>query len=319
MEAEPTLNQQPSAGRKPNKWIAAILGLVALPAGLLYAARPKLAAVYFIAGAAVALAGMVFLREERGIADGLGALLAVACAVHSFRMARAYPDASARPWYSRWYGLLSMGCVFVALAIGVRAFLYEPFRAPSNSMSPTALPGATLITAKWGYGNYQTYGLKIARAGLSAEIRRGDLLVFEYPPEPRVSYFKRVVGLPGDKVSYLNKQLVINDNAVHTEDLGEFTEYGSGGVVRARQYRERLDAHEYSTLLRPDRPAFLPVGAVSFPFEESCVYASEGLTCRVPDGHYFVMGDNRDNSVDSRYWGFVPARNVVGRVVRVLQ
>jgi signal peptidase I len=314
MNADTASNRSLPPDSKPNKWIAAILGLLALPAGLLYAARPKLAAAYFVAGVAVALAGMAFFREERGIADGLSALLAVACAVHSFRLARAYPDASAR----RWYGLLSVAGVFAALAVGVRAFLYEPFRAPSNSMSPTALPGATLITAKWGYGNYQTYGLTIARAGVSTAIHRGDLLVFEYPPQPGVTYFKRVVGLPGDKVAYLNKRLVINNETVAATEIGEFVEYGVSGMTRSRQYRERLGDHEYSTLIRPDRPSLAPLSE-SFPLKETCRYTGEGLTCEVPQGHYFVMGDNRDNSVDSRYWGYVPAKNVIGRVVRVLQ
>jgi signal peptidase I len=304
--------------RRPNKWIAAVLGLLALPAGPLYVARPKLAAAYFATGLAIALAGIFFLREERWVTDVLGVVIAVVCAVQSFRMASAFGSSSARPWYSRWYGLLSLGLVFVVFTVGVRAFLYEPFKAPSSSMSPTVQPGATLIAAKWGYGNYQTYGLTLARAGVSAAIQRGDLLVFEYPPVPRATYLKRVVGLPGDRVTYLNKRLTINDEAVATTDLGESFDYTGRSAAAVRLYRERLGAHEYSTFTVPGRPAFLP-GVVTFEFKERCTSSSEGLSCQVPDGHYFVMGDNRDNSVDSRYWGFVPAKNVIGRVVSVLQ
>jgi len=136
------------------------------------------------------------------------------------------------------------------------------------------------------------------------------VMVFRYPPQPSLDYIKRVVGVPGDEVSYLNKQLRINGQPVPKVAQPDF--FDGDSMRYAKAFQEQLDGRTYSTLNDEDRPAFIP-GAAEFVFRDQCNYSVEGVVCKVPPGHYFLMGDNRDNSLDSRYWGFVPEANIVGK------
>jgi signal peptidase I len=135
-------------------------------------------------------------------------------------------------------------------------------------------------------------------------------MVFRYPPKPSLDYIKRVVGVPGDEVAYLNKRLTINGKPVPKASLPEF--FDEDVMRYFKQYEETFDARRFRLLNDDDRPAFV-AGAEDFPFRSNCRYSVEGVVCKVPEGHYFMMGDNRDNSLDSRYWGFVPERNIVGK------
>jgi len=301
--------------RKPKKWIAAVLGLLIQPAGMLYVARPGWAAAYFALAAIIVLGNMFVLRDRELAGDAIVLLVAMICAIHAYRLARDY-RALKRPWYSRWYGLVGIVAAFAALAFGARAFLFEPFRFPSESMAPSIEPRAHLIVKKWGYGNYGTYGIHAVRTGMSSEVQRGDIVVFEYPEDTSLSYAKRVVGLPGDRISYYNKRLKINDEEIQIRRIGDYVH--NDRPIRSRQYLERLGDHEYAIIIEPEAPAVVPP-VRAFPLSEHCAHTAEGLSCRVPDGHYFVLGDNRDNSSDSRTWGFVPARNIIGKVQYILQ
>src|SRR5947207_4771559 len=207
--------------RKPKKWTAAVLGLLIQPVGMLYVARPGWAAVYFALGAIIALGNLFMLRG--GLAGNATLLLvAIICAIHAYRLARDY-RAVKRPWYSRWHGLVGIGAAFAALAFGVRAFLVEPFRFPSESMVPSIEARAHLIVKKWGYGNYGTYGIHLMRTGMSSRLQRGDIVVFEYPEDRSLSYVRRVIGLPGDRISYYNKRLKINDDEIQMRRIGDYT------------------------------------------------------------------------------------------------
>jgi signal peptidase I len=136
------------------------------------------------------------------------------------------------------------------------------------------------------------------------------VMVFRYPPQPSLDYIKRVVGVPGDEVAYLNKRLTVNGQPVPTQPQPDFFD---GDTMRySKQFTETVGALRYNTLNDDDRPSFVP-GASDFPFKDNCNYTVEGVVCKVPQGHYFMMGDNRDNSLDSRYWGFVPDANIVGK------
>jgi len=211
----------------------------------------------------------------------------------------------AQPWWLDWTAGLFPVILVVFL---LRSFLFEPFKIPSGSMIPTLLVGDLILVNKFTYG----VRLPVIHTKLTegAAPRRGDVMVFRYPPRPSLDYIKRVVGVPGDEVAYLNKRLTLNGQPVPTAALPDF--FDKDAMRYAKQFEETLGDKRHRVLNDEDRPAFIP-GAEDFPFKDSCRYSVEGVTCKVPAGHYFMMGDNRDNSLDSRYWGFVPDRNIVGK------
>jgi signal peptidase I len=301
--------------RKPSKRTAALLGLLIQPAGMLYVARPGWAAVYLSIALTIVLGNMFVLRDGQMIGNAIAVLVAIICAIHAYRLARD-SRVLRRPWYSRWYGLGGIVAAFAALTLGTRAFLFEPLRFPSASMTPSIEPRAHLIVKKWGYGNYGTYGIHFMRTAMSSEVQRGDIVAFEYPQNTALTYAQRAVGLPGDRISYFNKRLRVNDQEAPRRRIDDYVH--KDRPVRALQYLERLGDREYPILIEAEVPAAIPP-VKAFPFDDRCGYTTEGVHCQVPEGHYFVLGDNRDNSSDSRIWGFVPARNILGKVEYVLQ
>ena len=211
----------------------------------------------------------------------------------------------AQPWWLDW----TAGLFPVIIAVFfLRSFLFEPFKIPSGSMIPTLLVGDLILVNKFHYGlRLPVLNTKITEG---AKPQRGDVMVFRYPPKPSLDYIKRVVGLPGDEVAYLNKRLTINGQVIKTAAVSEF--FDEDVMRYFKQYEETLGARPHRLLNDDDRPAFVP-GADDFAFKRNCIYSIEGVVCKVPEGHYFMMGDNRDNSLDSRYWGFVPDKNIVGK------
>ena len=212
----------------------------------------------------------------------------------------------AQPWWLDWTAGLFPVILIVFL---LRSFLFEPFKIPSGSMVPTLLVGDLILVNKFHYGvRLPVLNKKIVA---NNDPQRGDVMVFRYPVDPRVDYIKRVVGIPGDEVAYLNQKLTINGQPVPTKALGEF--YDEDSMRYVPMFSELLGAVEHRILVDPRRPAFFGGDQKSFPFSQNCRYQPEGVVCKVPPGHYFMMGDNRDNSQDSRFWGFVPDENIVGK------
>jgi len=213
----------------------------------------------------------------------------------------------AQPWWLDW----TAGLFPVILAVFLlRSFLFEPFKIPSGSMMPTLLTGDLILVNKY------TYGLRLpilnTKITEGTPPKRGDVMVFRYPPQPSLDYIKRVVGVPGDEIAYLNKRLTVNGQPISKEAMPDY--FDEETMRYLKEYNENLSGVAHKILNDETRRAGLSEAEVSqFPNRDNCRYSVEGVVCKVPPGHYFMMGDNRDNSLDSRYWGFVPDRNIVGR------
>jgi signal peptidase I len=193
--------------------------------------------------------------------------------------------------------------IFAVLIL--RSFLVEPFRIPSNSMMPTLLTGDFILVNKFAYGlRLPMLNYKIVEIG---NPQRGDVVVFKYPENPRIDYIKRVVGLPGDEINYRDKTIFVNGEPVIQLPVGSFSGEGSGiEMTGAKQSLEHLGEinHVILTLFgAPDSPSNCQVLALG--------------PIMVPPNQYFVMGDNRDNSRDSRCWGFVPEDHFVGKAFAI--
>ncbi len=202
----------------------------------------------------------------------------------------------------------------ILVVFALRSFLVEPFKIPSGSMIPTLLVGDFILVNKYTYGiRLPVINKKVVELN---NPERGDVVVFRYPADPGLDYIKRVIGVPGDVVEYRDKRLSINGQPVRTDNTGVYSYVGNGlSYVTAMVYQEHLNDVGHGMMVEPGKPPVYPSQVVDFPYRENCSYNAEGegFVCKVPEGQYFMMGDNRDASNDSRYWGFVPDRNIVGK------
>ena len=215
----------------------------------------------------------------------------------------------AEPW---WVEYAKSFFPVILLVFCIRSFLVEPFKIPSGSMIPTLQVGDFILVNKF------TFGLRLPIINQKivplSDPQRGDVMVFHYPENPSVDYIKRVVGIPGDTIEYRNKQLFINGIEQKQTADGDYNYVESGlNFVHTERRIEELGEHKHRLLVNPDMPN-VHLGAIAdFKGRENCTYDDRQVTCKVPAGNYFMMGDNRDNSRDSRYWGFVPDNQIVGK------
>ncbi len=181
----------------------------------------------------------------------------------------------------------------ILIVFFIRSFIVEPFKIPSGSMMPTLLAGDFILVNKF------SYGLRVPILNNTfipvGQPKRGDVFVFHFPPDPSIDYIKRVVGLPGDKIVYRDRTLYVNGQKIATTDMGDYP-YETVGMnyINATRLQEQLGEVKHDILIDAELP-------------------SKDVEVTVPAGQYFAMGDNRDNSRDSRYWGFVPEQNLVGK------
>lgn len=229
-------------------------------------------------------------RGERSVIDARNAL---------------YRDLTREPW---WLDYTAGLFPVIVLVFALRSFLFEPFRIPSGSMLPTLYIGDFILVNKFEYGvRLPIVHTKIID-GRSPE--RGDVIVFRYPVDPSVDYIKRVVGVPGDTIKYVDKTIFVNGKAMQQKYLGDWVDPFSH--VTLTQSEETLGQTKH--LIAVDDRVGSGLRGTPYPrVAGGCTYYDNGFVCKVPEGQYFVLGDNRDNSEDSRYWGFVPEENLVGR------
>jgi signal peptidase I len=197
----------------------------------------------------------------------------------------------------------------IALVFVLRSFLYEPFKIPSSSMVPTLLVGDLILVNKFTYG----VRLPIVNKKVIAvnDPQRGDVMVFKYPRDMSQDYIKRVIGVPGDKITYENKRLTVNGKPLSYAPQDDYLD--DEAPVYHQQLSEDLTGVQHRILNDKPAPTLNLSSVYDFPHKDACQYNEDGFTCVVPAGNYFMMGDNRDNSADSRYWGFVPDENIVGK------
>jgi signal peptidase I len=223
-------------------------------------------------------------------------------------VAQARASLLMQPWWLDW----TAGLFPVIIAVFfLRSFLFEPFKIPSGSMIPTLLVGDLILVNKFTYGiRLPVINTKIIEV---SKPQRGDVMVFRYPPQPSLDYIKRVVGLPGDTVaySYFSKRLTINGKPLETKETTDF--FDESKTRYRKQFEEKLGEKPHRFINYEERTDGNFPETQGFRRQDACTYTVEGTVCKVPEGHYFMMGDNRDDSTDSRYWGFVPEQNIVGK------
>ena len=229
----------------------------------------------------------------------------LACLVDLLWTGKKRAKDAKEPWWVE-YSVSFFPVILIVFLL--RSFLFEPFKIPSGSMIPTLLIGDFILVNKFTYGiRLPVINKKIISINTP---ERGDVMVFRYPEDPSLDYIKRVVGLPGDRISYQDKKVSVNGQPVPLKQLDDYL--SRERMQFSRRFSETLGTREHEILVEDDAPSFMSQSR-SFPHSGNCIYNTSGLTCTVPPGHYFMMGDNRDNSSDSRVWGFVPDENIVGK------
>ncbi len=271
----------------PNKWFAAALGFFSQPLAFIYLAKFKWALFYFLVSIVVGISDF-YLERKTGFA-GLGLVLAVVCCIHAFKASKTIEYGDNRKWYSKWWGVFLILVAFLLSVFTVRSFFYEPFQIPSSSMLPTLNVGDHIVVSKYGYGLYGSFGITAYSTEVDSrkKPKRGEVFAL-YPPHNEHVFVKRIIGLPHDVVEFSDKQLYINGSKVETRRVD------NSGV-----FIETLGGNTYSVQYISEANPF------------------RNFKVEVPENSYFVMGDNRDNSSDSRMWGMVPAENIMGKMVLI--
>jgi len=277
--------------KRRNPWLAGLLTLLSIPVGYMYVGRWTRIPIVFALFVAV-YGGLAWTKAMNVLPGFVAAMVLMtivnlAAIIDAILLARRQSDFTLRR-YNRWYYYV---LIFVITVVGIQFFIpnrgaifgYEPYRMPANSMMPTLLEGDFFVVDTWHYSHQS--------------VARGDIIVFDFPKNPKVKFAKRVIGLPGDHISYKQRQLTINGKPVEQISVGEFDSNGET-LETLQQKTEQIDDSTYNIVVDEIRP------------DNSGEFI-------VPQGQYFVMGDNRDNSNDSRYWGYLPQKYICGKILYI--
>lgn len=298
---------------KPNKWIALVLGIFAQPFGLLYAGAPRLALLALLVPVLVLVLPALYPHAITRFPAYVALVYVSACGVLAFWIAGRRPLTAQRCWYNRWYGTLGIAAIFSLVMAGTRTFVAEPFRVNGSSMEPTLHHRSIVLVKKWGYGHLRTFGITVGRIDGTARIEPADIVAFKAPVADKV-FLQRVVGVPGDLVVVRPAGVEVNGVRIRQREIGAYVPpLSPDSYVR---YAGRLGGKDFE-VLQSVQGAYSRLSQ-DFPPAPGCTANLDEVRCKVAAGTYFVMGDNRDNSVDSRVFGTVAESDIVGKVVGVV-
>ena len=302
----------------PKGWLAIVFGIVFQPFTFLYVNKQKLFwgyTLFAIILMAIDSKLQINPLNEAWYKDlHFAWLLFPMYPIHAYFSTKNYDTNQKRSWYASWWGTLICLSFAILALITVRGFYFEPVTLPSESMSPTLNLGDIALVSKNGYGNYRYYGYQLLKTEPSKSPNRGDIVVFQSPKNPEIDFIKRVIGLPGDKIIYRNKDIYIRKSCLKSKpNCSEFElikklEVDSLGK-NLPMYEQILDDKIFSIFIDPKA-----TDRTKYYFNQPDTDKDEWV---VPDEHYFVMGDNRDNSLDSRFFGFVPKENIIGSPIYI--
>ncbi|WP_277253668.1 signal peptidase I [Neptunomonas phycophila] len=272
---------------KPKIWVAIALGVILQAFTFLYLNRPKIFWVYFLLSCVVSIIDWKFQTF-------FSVVFSLICPIHALFVVKHFKHATKRGWYSTRWGLPVICATYFVSVFLFRSFLYEPFIFPSASMRPTINQGNHLVVKKLGFGTYGTYGMDLISSAVSSSnlMQRGKLYAF-YPPHTDTPFVKRLMAIPGDKVAIRDNAIRINGALLTKERL-----YKTDDVT---VYQQQLDGISYS---------IQHINGQRSKDMEAVV---------VPENSYFFLGDNRDNSADSRVWGYVTSDRIIGEVLYIIE
>lgn len=304
-----------SAFRDRKPWATALIALPGPTVSMLYLGRGRLAICYYLLSVLAATAGMFAVHYLSLNLTFVTAMWTGFITVHLFGflhsliIARRLDGRRPSAWFSRWYCVIVLAVLLpLAISSTTRWFLWEPFDLPSGSMKPALQVGDMVFVSKYAYGySPRTLPFSLGLFPLPSfgnEPARGDIVVFKSPRDNRTDYIKRIIGLPGDRIQVLGGILHINDQAVARREVTNAPE-DEDVDFRGQKLQRYIEE--------------LP-GGVSYPILEASDngFLDNTRPYEIPEGHYFAMGDNRDNSRDSRTTGFIPRENLVGRLSLIL-
>ncbi len=302
---------------KPKIWLTVLTGLFFQPFVFLYVNRSKLFWLYFFLIITTNSLDLILHQNLSNIKwfeyIYISSLFILICPIHGYLIVKKYDPVQQRGWYARWW----TGTTILLPVILALIFVLEPFYTSNSSMQPFFRSGNYALVNKLGFGNFRFLGVQILKTTPLINPKRGDVIVFQEPEKPKVDSIKRVIGLPGDSIIYRNKTIYLKQYCKSKKPdcptlkmiKNTFVSSYLENETELRKHTETLGELEYFILLDPQIK------------EITRNYFNQKKTgidkWVVPKKHYFVLGDNRDKSLDSRYFGFVPQKNIIGKVAYV--